>query len=89
MKFNANKFELIRYGQNEQMKMNTLYFTPDMESVIEEKSQLRDLGIIMSNDMKFSHHVSKICKTVRQKTGCLQTRILHETDVEISTTTTH
>ena len=49
--------------------MNTQYFTPDMESVIEEKSQLRDLGIIMSNDMKFSHHVSKICKTVRQKTG--------------------
>ena len=69
MQFNAKKFELLRYGGNEHVKMDTLYFTPNMDQIIEDKSELRDLGVIMSNDMKFSKHVSKICTTVRQKSG--------------------
>ena len=40
MKFNSKKFELIRYGPNEQIKMNKLYFTPNMENVIDKKVEL-------------------------------------------------
>ena len=92
MKFNSKKFELIRYGPNEQIKMNTLYFTPNMENVIDEKDELRDLGVIMSKDMKFSKHVAKICSSVRQKTGWIHSvvgRNFHETNVENPPATPH
>ena len=95
MQFNARKFELLRYGCNEQLKMDTLYFTPRMEQIIEDKSELRDLGVIMSNDMKFSKHVSKVCTTVRQKIWLgaenisLQTGVFHEANVEITLTTAY
>ena len=54
MKFNGEKFELIKFGANKGIKENTLYFTPKHESIIKEKESLRDLGIIISNDMIFS-----------------------------------
>ena len=69
MKFNGTKFELIRYGGNKSIKENSIYFTPDYDNVIEEKETLRDLGVILSSDMKFSEHVEKIVATVNQKMG--------------------
>ena len=53
----------------EELKQNTNYFTRDMEDVIEQFSNLRDLGIIMSDDGKFTQHVDKVVKQVRQKSG--------------------
>ena len=67
MKFNGKKFQVLRYGPNTELKTNTEYYTEEKEHVIEEFSSLRDLGIIMSNDAKFSEHVEKVVKTVRQK----------------------
>ena len=53
MQFNDKKFELLRYGQNEELKESTSYKSSD-GSQIEEKTKLRDLGIHngqpMSND---------------------------------------
>ena len=69
MKFNGKKFQVLRYGNNKELKENTLYFTENTESIIEEFTELRDLGIILSNDAKFSKHVDKVANTVRQKTG--------------------
>ena len=69
MKFNGGKFELIRFGSNKEIKEDTLYFTPKHESIIEEKESLRDLGIIISNDMTFSKHVEKVSSKVCQKAG--------------------
>ena len=69
MKCNGAKFQLMRYGQDLELKQNTNYFTRDMEDVIEQFSNLRDLGIIMSDDGKFTHHVDKVVKQVRQKSG--------------------
>ena len=59
MKFNGSKFQSIRYGQNEDLKNNTMYFTANMEGVIEQFSNLRDLGIILSDDAKFDLHIEK------------------------------
>ena len=50
MKFNGSKFQCIRYGPNEDLKKDTLYFTANMEEVIEQFSNLRDLGVILSDD---------------------------------------
>ena len=69
MKFNGGKFELIRFGANKEIKENTVYFTPKYEDVIEEKESLRDLGIVISNDMTFSKHVEQVSSKVCQKAG--------------------
>ena len=44
------------------MKMDTLYFTEDMEEVIKQFSSLRDLGVIMSDTARFDDHVDKVVK---------------------------
>jgi hypothetical protein len=39
MKFNSDKFELLRYGNNEAIKGNTVYFSGD-ENIIEKREVL-------------------------------------------------
>ena len=68
MQFNCGKFELLRYGKNEELKMNTMYFTAD-NNIVEEKEVLRDLGISMNNKATFDEHISKVCQKVKQKAG--------------------
>ena len=67
MKFNGGNFELRRFGQNTELQENGVYFTPNQEDIIEEKESLRDLGVIISNDMTFSNHVDKVCSKVSKK----------------------
>ena len=69
MLFNGSKFQLLRYGPDEDLKNNTLYFTDNTEHIIERCSSLRDLGMILSDDGKFQDHIEKVCKKVRQKVG--------------------
>ena len=68
MEFNSKKFELIRYGKNQDIKDGTIYFSAD-DNIIEEKEVLRDLGILMNNEATFDDHIMKVCKTVKQKAG--------------------
>ena len=49
MKFNSDKFELLRYGIDQQLKEDTLYFSAD-DNIIEEKEVLRDLGIMTETE---------------------------------------
>ena len=69
MLFNGKKFEMLRYGVNSELKMNTNYLTPDCEDMIEVKENLRDLVIIMSDNATFRNHVDKVCTSVKQKCG--------------------
>ena len=71
MKFNGTKFQLMRYGKNQLLKENTIYFTPNMEEPIESFSTLRDLGVMMSEDANFDDHIEHVCKKTRQKMGWL------------------
>ena len=68
MKFNSTKFELLRYGKDEELKNGTVYFSAE-EDIIEEKDVLRDLGIQMNNKATFDDHILKVCQTVKQKSG--------------------
>ena len=68
MKFNSTKFELLRYGKDEELKNGTVYFFAE-EDIIEEKDMLRDLGIQMNNQATVDDHIFKICQTVKQKSG--------------------
>ena len=52
IKFNANKFELLRYGKEQEIKSATTYKSYD-DSNIDEKKEVRDLGIMMSKKSNF------------------------------------
>ena len=39
----------MRYGPNESLKEDTMYFTEEMSEVIEQFDTLRDLGVIVSD----------------------------------------
>ena len=69
MKFNGSKFQLLRYGPDEDIKSDTVYFTGQMENIIEQFFSLKDLGVIMSDSAKFEDHIDKVVKKVRQKIG--------------------
>ena len=58
MKFNANMFELLRYVKEQKIKSATTYKSYD-DSNIDDKEQVRDLGIMMSNS-HFTLHIRNI-----------------------------
>ena len=39
MEFNSLKFVMLRYGRDEDLKMNTIYFANDMSNVIDSLTQ--------------------------------------------------
>ena len=59
MKFYANKFELLRYGKEQKIKSTTTYKSYD-DSNIDDKEQVIDLGIMMSNTATFDRHIRNI-----------------------------
>ena len=40
-----------------------------MEDVIQQFSSLSDLGVIISDNVKFNEHIEKVTKVVRKKIG--------------------
>ena len=57
MKFNGGKFQVVRYGPNKDLKEDTVYFTSNMEEVIEQVSYAKDLGVILLDNAKFEEQV--------------------------------
>ena len=68
MEFNDSKFELLRYGKNDSLKTETNYLSSNM-SVIVEKEQIRDLGVIMTNDGTFKHHILQTIDSAKQQSS--------------------
>ena len=59
MKLNVNKFELLRYGKEQEIKSATTNKSYD-DSNIDDKEQVRDLGIMISNTATFTLHIRNI-----------------------------
>ena len=57
--FNNKKFEALRYGIDEILKLTTSYTAPD-GTLISVKDHIRDLGVTMSADATFKEHINKI-----------------------------
>ena len=68
MEFNDSKFELLRYGKNDSLKTVTNYLSSN-KSVIAEKEQIRDLGVIMTNDGTFKHHILQTIDSAKQQSS--------------------
>ena len=64
MKSNANKYELLRYGKEQEIKSATTYKSYD-DSNMDDKEQVRDLGIMMSNTATFTLHIRNIVEKAR------------------------
>ena len=67
LQFNPKKFECVRYwpGSNAPEKP---YLSPS-GTPIEEKSQLRDLGVQMSTDCNFSFHIDTVVTSATKLVG--------------------
>ena len=68
MKFNANKFELLRFGKEQEIKSATTYKSYD-DSNIDDKEQVRELFIMMINTATLTLHIINIVKKARDKMG--------------------
>ncbi len=62
--FNDTKFELLRYGPNQELKSATTYTTSNDMDIL-AKNTVRDLGILMSDDLKFKDQINTVCTKVR------------------------
>ena len=68
MNFNANKFELLLYGKEQEIQ-SARTFISYHDSNIDDKEQVRDLGIMMSNAATFTLHIRSTVKKARDKMG--------------------
>ena len=69
MDFNSLKFVLLRYGPNEELKNNTIYFSDEMRAPIDSLDNHKDLGVTMSNTGDFKDHIENVIKKVRKTIG--------------------
>ena len=62
MLYNEAKFVLMRYGKNQSLKDDYIYFTEEMNLPIDDKESQKDLGINMSCNGNFDYHIDTIIK---------------------------
>ena len=70
MEFKSDKFEVIRYSPRKSPLHtgNTKYYS-NIGTPIQRQKYLRDLGVTISEDANFSHHISETIATIKTKTG--------------------
>ena len=64
MQFNDLKFELLRYGKDQELKLSTSYISPSF-NMIEEKINLKDLGVTLSSDATVKTHINNFLKSAK------------------------
>ena len=67
MTFNSDKFECVRFWPGTTVP-GFQYLAPD-DTPITEKSRLRDLGVEISNDLKFNEHINNVVTSVSRLIG--------------------
>ena len=75
MEFNASKLELLRYGNNSELKRST-HYTSNVGTVIKEKSQTKDLGVIMSTTANFASH--RVCGTHGERSLSMDPQLIQK-----------
>ncbi len=68
MEFNASKFELLRYGNDQHLKKITSYTTAAGDE-IKEETHVRDLGITMNNKATFKQHIQNVALASSKMAG--------------------
>ena len=74
MCWNRDKFQLLRVGPNREIKESTYLFSLDFEDVIEEKSNIKDLGILVDSDLRYKEQMkSAVSKANKKASWILRT----------------
>ena len=66
---NGDKFECIKVGDNEDLKLMYNYITPGQDNSIGNVDNLRDLGVIVSTDGDYREHIYRIVSKAEQRAG--------------------
>ena len=69
MKFNISKFNVIKFGRNIEMKDDYNYFGPNIEEIMLDNEEVRDLGITISPECNYKSHISKVISKINQRVG--------------------
>ena len=84
MEYNSSKFEAVRYGLDEVLKLCTNYVS-DRGTIIDQKDHIRDLGITMSSDCSFKNHIENVVEnTTKLSAWILRTFRSREPDVMLT-----
>ena len=67
MRWNRDKFQLLRVGPNREIKESTYLFTPDFEDVIEEKNYIKDLGILVDSELRYKEQMKLAVSKANKK----------------------
>ena len=65
LKFNDAKFELIQYGKDNDLKMQSNYFSSSSLSIAKNEC-VCDLGVLMSNDASFKPHIEGVINSANK-----------------------
>ena len=76
MQFNSDKFEMLSYDANPAQPRPPQTLLSDDGSPIESKQRLRDLGVTISSDAKFTQHIHERVTVVNKLTGWAM-RVFH------------
>ena len=68
MELHGDKFECLRYGPTEEIRVSTQY-TSNSGNAISESYNVRDLGITMSKDGTFTQHIASILADAKCQCG--------------------
>ena len=68
MELHGSKFELLRYGVNDDLRSGT-HYKSNIGSVIEEKDQVKDLGVTMHRSGSFSPQIIKLVVEGKKQCG--------------------
>ena len=66
LKFNEDKFQALRYGSNHETNFD--YKTPS-NNIIPNESYVKDLGILMSSNLRFSEQINSVASKCRSLCG--------------------
>ena len=60
---------MIRLGKNDNLKMDSVYFSPEMEGIVEVKQNMKDLGIQVDDNLNYKTQRQKALTKVVRKLG--------------------
>ena len=69
MSLNGDKFVILRYGKDQDLKLKTTHFTENWTKTSKAQNHHKDLGFYMSNTGKFDYYLDELCKKVRKRIG--------------------
>ena len=64
MSLNGSKFEQLSYGKNHQLRALSSYHS-DSGDVIQSKQSVKDLGILLSNDLSYGSHIQMVIERLK------------------------